>query len=505
MVTYSCPDCNKKYKNKYDYMRHINRKTPCDKNDVKEIDISDHNETYDKYNEHKETQNNKINKTEKYICFYCNNKFVNNSSLTRHTKLYCKTKKQQNEEKNSLLEQLKIEMNELKNKQNDEMNKLKNKLKETDDKNMEYQKIKKQNDEYQIIINNALLNDNKLIYSVKKTNLKKPRLVCVNDIASSSNSLQSFTNQPAIFTFNDKTFEYVNDIYDKFWFDGKEIVLFIGYKDHINAMKDHIKDEYKKYLKDITRGGESPPLDHNEKNKIYISEEGLYQLLTTSKLNNDIIKTFQNWVFEEIIPSIRKTGKYEIPNMFSNIKSFYNDNMITPFLGKKVVYLGITSNIVINNGIVEYLAKYGKTGCITRRDIEEHRNFFNDFKVVFIRECDNYEDIEKLFELELKALELFRKVEIKGTMCKELFTVKEDYIMDNIINMLNNLIDNNPLKSIKEKNNKIKELESNLELEKLKEITKQRELDIKQRELENEKIKLETKKLELELKLKLKK
>ena len=324
-------------------------------------------------------------------------------------------------------------------------------------------------------------------------------MVCIdNNAASSSNSLQPFINQPAIFTFNNKTFEYVNDIYNKFWFDGKEIVLFIGYKDHINAIKDHIKDEYKKYLKDIIRGGDSPPLNQYEKNSIYISEEGLYQLLTTSRLDNDIIKIFQKWVFDEILPSIRKTGKYEIPNMFSNIKSFYNDHMITPFLGKKVVYLGITSNIVINNGIVEYLAKYGKTGGITRRDIDEHRKFFNDFKVVFIRECDNYEDIEKLFELELKALELYRKVEIKGVMCKELFTVKEDYTMDNIINMLNKLIDNNPLKSIEEKNNKIKELESNLELEKLKEMTKQRGL-------ENEKIKLEIELKKLELKLRSKK
>ena len=128
--------------------------------------------------------------------------------------------------------------------------------------------------------------------------------------------------------------------------------------------------------------------------------------MTTSKLKNDIIKTFKNWVFEDILPSIRKTGKYEIPNIFSNIKSFYNDHMITSFLGKKVVYLGITSNIVINNGIVEYLAKFGKTGRITMRDIEEHRKFFDNFKVVFIRECDNYEDIEKLFKLELKGFRI---------------------------------------------------------------------------------------------------
>ena len=73
--------------------------------------------------------------------------------------------------------------------------------------------------------------------------------------------------------------------------------------------------------------------------------------------------------------------------------------------------------------------------------------------------------------------------------------------MDNIINMLNKLIDNNPLESIEKKNKKIKELENNMEIEKIKEITKQKELDIKQKELDikqkeldNEKIKMEIKK-----------
>ena len=105
--------------------------------------------------------------------------------------------KKQNEEYEKLKEQI--------NKQNNEFELLKNKLDEND-------RLKNHNNELQVIINNALLNDNKLIYSTKKVNLKKPRLVCVDNVASSSNSLQPFINQPAIFTFNNKIFEYVNDI-----------------------------------------------------------------------------------------------------------------------------------------------------------------------------------------------------------------------------------------------------------------------------------------------------
>ena len=141
MVTYSCPDCNKKYNNKYDYMRHINRKTPCNKNDVKQINVSEHNEKHD---EHKRTLTNEINKIEKHICFYCNNKFVNKSSLTRHTKLYCKTKKQHEKEKedkyNELIEKIeRIENNE--RKFENEINELKNQLNEEKMKNKKLNQI----------------------------------------------------------------------------------------------------------------------------------------------------------------------------------------------------------------------------------------------------------------------------------------------------------------------------------------------------------------------------
>ena len=490
MVTYICEKCGNIYNKKIDYTRHINRKFSCDKKEIKQnIESLQINSQVN--------QNSSQNKKKNHICCYCKYEFTNKSNLNRHVNIYCKEKKQRDEEKNSVLEQLKNEMNKIKdklienddlknkiNKQNDEMNELKNKLNENEE-------LKKQNNNLQGIINNALLNDNKLIYSVKHPKPKKPHLVCTTDVASSSDSLQPLINKPSIFTFNDKTFVYAVDKKGIIWFNGKEVVSFMGYRNPQEAIREHINKKYVTTFEHIDRVSETLTLDYNEKNSIYISEFGLYQLLTTSKLKNPIINEFQDLLFEEILPSIRKTGKYEIPNLFSNIKCFYNDNMITSFIDKKVVYIGITSNTVVNNGIVEMLAKFGKTGGIIERDIEKHRRFYDDFKIIFIRECDNYEDIEKLFKFELIALNLHRKVEIKGITCNELFTVKEDYTMDNVINMLNKLIDNNPLKSIKE-------LKENVELEKIREITKQKELDIRQKELENEKIKMEIKKLELE-------
>ena len=136
----------------------------------------------------------------------------------------------------------------------------------------------------------------------------------------------------------------------------------MGYTNARKAIHDHLNKKYIKTLEKIDRGNDSLLLDHNKKNSLYISEFGLYQLLTTSKLKNDIINEFQDLLFEEILSLIRKTGKYEIPNLFSNIKSFYNNNMITSFIDKKMVYIATTSHMVVNNGIVEVLAKFGKTG-----------------------------------------------------------------------------------------------------------------------------------------------
>lgn len=45
--------------------------------------------------------------------------------------------------------------------------------------------------------------------------------------------------------------------------------------------------------------------------RLFVNEKGLYRLIFRS--NKPEAKRFQNWVFGEVLPSIRKAGKYEIP------------------------------------------------------------------------------------------------------------------------------------------------------------------------------------------------
>jgi len=56
----------------------------------------------------------------------------------------------------------------------------------------------------------------------------------------------------------------------------------------------------------------TPPENHtsNDLNAKWISEAGLYDLASTSKLPAAI--AFKKWVFGEVLPSIRKTGSYSV-------------------------------------------------------------------------------------------------------------------------------------------------------------------------------------------------
>ena len=81
------------------------------------------------------------------------------------------------------------------------------------------------------------------------------------------------------------------------------------------------------------RGNESLPLTWNTKNTIYINESGLYSLILRSDM--DKAKEFKRWVTKEVLPSIRKTGRYEYNHKPFKMLTF---NIQTEFdLHKKVV------------------------------------------------------------------------------------------------------------------------------------------------------------------------
>ena len=88
------------------------------------------------------------------------------------------------------------------------------------------------------------------------------------------------------------------------WFVGKDVAEALGYAKPLNALAMHLENE-----ESLKQG----VLDSRGINQetIFINESGLYSLIFRSQLPT--ARKFKYWVTSEVLPSIRKTGSYKVP------------------------------------------------------------------------------------------------------------------------------------------------------------------------------------------------
>ncbi len=87
------------------------------------------------------------------------------------------------------------------------------------------------------------------------------------------------------------------------WFVAKDVAEVLGYADTINAVKQHCRGVVKRHpIVDA--------LGRTQEVRI-ISEPDVLRLIVSSRL--PAAEKFEKWVFEEVLPSIRKTGSYGKP------------------------------------------------------------------------------------------------------------------------------------------------------------------------------------------------
>lgn len=85
------------------------------------------------------------------------------------------------------------------------------------------------------------------------------------------------------------------------WFVGKDIADALGYENARKELTDHVDDEDKRLWKIQTTSG--------VQDMTVVNESGVYSLILASKLPS--AKQFKHWVTSEVLPSIRRTGKYD--------------------------------------------------------------------------------------------------------------------------------------------------------------------------------------------------
>lgn len=86
-------------------------------------------------------------------------------------------------------------------------------------------------------------------------------------------------------------------------FVGKDITDILGYANSSKALSDHVDEEDKLNNDSLSSLG--------QRGGWLINESGLYSLILSSKMPN--AKKFKHWVTSEVLPSIRKTGSYQVP------------------------------------------------------------------------------------------------------------------------------------------------------------------------------------------------
>jgi prophage antirepressor-like protein len=114
------------------------------------------------------------------------------------------------------------------------------------------------------------------------------------------------------FNFEGKDIRTITDELGNPWFVGKDVCDILLYTNHNRALAMHCKGVTKCYPL-LTPGG-------YQEVRI-INEPDLYRLLASSNLPD--AERFERWVFEEVLPTIRKTGSYSIQGMPSNKDSHF--------------------------------------------------------------------------------------------------------------------------------------------------------------------------------------
>jgi len=102
-------------------------------------------------------------------------------------------------------------------------------------------------------------------------------------------------------TYTNAAFGSVRVLYEdgKPLFCGADACKALGYKNQSKALNDHCRGVTKRYITDNLG---------RKQQANFLPEGDLYRLITHSKLPS--AEKFEHWVFDEVLPAIRKSGMY---------------------------------------------------------------------------------------------------------------------------------------------------------------------------------------------------
>jgi prophage antirepressor-like protein len=297
-----------------------------------------------------------------------------------------------------------------------------------------------------------------------------------------------------IFTFAEKKFNYVilNNVP---YFRGKDIGLFLGYKDTDSVIRDNVDEDDKIKLKDILESeevqkmltcsnniknensipgknpgqnfipGKNPGMNIQylkklKTNTIFLNKTGLTDIIWGSR-KEEAIK-LKKFISKDLLPTLFKTGHFDM-NLdldTSYVKiSFYELNNKSDFKDCNVIYL-----IAVGKYNGKILLKFGKSGRVIDREEIEHQNIFGEQIIMLhIWKTDNKDKVENLIKDKIKSKGLDTKVMFDGKVREELILLDDMHDIEDIKDLMEEIIEKNPLPLLQEKDNEIQEKDNALQ------------------------------------------
>lgn len=134
-------------------------------------------------------------------------------------------------------------------------------------------------------------------------------------------------------------------------FCGKDVAVALGYSIPHKAIQTHCKGVLKRNI----------PTNGGKQEMLFIPEGDIYRLAAKSELPN--AEQFESWIFDEVLPSIRKHGAYMTPEVLE--QAILNPDTIIKIAtalkdeqNKNKALQAVNSSLTVDNQIMKPKADY---------------------------------------------------------------------------------------------------------------------------------------------------
>lgn len=199
-----------------------------------------------------------------------------------------------------------------------------------------------------------------------------------------NNQTNYFDIGTQLINYEECKIRYLYDDKSNVYFRAKDICNILEYKDSKQAIKLFVNEKHTTQFHSLGGGLITPPPWGMEEqdDTVYLTEAGLYSLILKS--NKPKAGKFSNWVVEDVLPSIRKHGYYNLMKQI-NMDDYTNKNCLYVFRVEKNYFkYGITKDLRRrlgqhkSSGLLKKESDLVKVFVVDRYD--ELMKIENDFK-----------------------------------------------------------------------------------------------------------------------------